>query len=431
MATSFTLPGITAGRIGTILAIARGKRSTRLYRGTTRSASEPAAPSIAIFDYRIAPTNFIGSCHRRMLEALSSDYDFTVFAIEFDNPSPERIHFQRIPVPRRPLALLYVAYHIVAPTCYWLHRLRRRRRFDLVQTVESNLCFGTIAYTHFCHRAYLRVKVPTPARMQVRHHVLKFNHRLRAAVEPWIYQRVDHIVAPSLGLFEELTQEYPMTRDKIRVLYNPVDTERMCRPDDFDRASLRLEAGWTKDDRVLVFVALGHFERKGLPLLLEALRRIPTPGLKLFVVGGQPGAVAAYRAQARRLGLQDRVLFAGHCNDVRPYLWSADAFVFPSHYEAFPLVALEAAAAGLALIATPVHGVREMIRDGENGIVIAANTGSVVEALTRFVSLDRTAVRAMGAQAALDAGRFALDRYPPQWKQFYDQLTKKTDDSMA
>jgi glycosyltransferase involved in cell wall biosynthesis len=382
--------------------------------------------SIAIFDYRVAPTNPIGGCHRQILEALSSDYDFTVFAIEFDNPSPERIDFQRIPVPRRPLALLFIAYHVMAPICYLLHRLRQGRRFDLVQTVESNLSFGRIAYTHFCHRAYLRRERRHSSSRNLRQWLRWLDHRLHAALEPWIYRQVERVVVPSTGTAHELAREYPVTRNKITVIYNPIDTERMCRPDDFDQDLVRHKAGWTKDDRVLVFVALGHFERKGLPVLLKALKRVRNSRLKLFVVGGEQSTIAAHQAQARRLGLQNCVWFTGHRDDVRPYLWSADAFILPSHYETFSLVAAEAAAAGLPVIAPMLHGISEWIRDEKNGLVIMQTTDSVASALKRLWNLDRSILDAMGAEAAADVRRFALDNYAPQWRRLYDATASRT-----
>ena len=70
---------------------------------------------IALFDYKIIPTNPIGSCHRRMLMGLSREHEFVVFAVQFDNPDPDRIRFVRVPVPTRPLALLFIAFHLLAP----------------------------------------------------------------------------------------------------------------------------------------------------------------------------------------------------------------------------------------------------------------------------------------------------------------------------
>jgi glycosyltransferase involved in cell wall biosynthesis len=395
------------------------------------TTAKSAATSIAIFDYRIAPTNPIGGCHRRMLAGLCSEYDFTVFAVEFDNPSPGRIAFQRVPVPSQPQVLLFVAFHLVAPICYWLHRLRHRKRFDLIQAVESNLCFGTVAYSQFCHRSYLKLKSIPFRGWRLRQWFRWLDHRFRAAVEPWIYKRVTHIIVPSKGTAAELAREYPEARGKIRVINNPVDTEGMRRPCNFDGDAVRQSLRFAKDDIILIFVALGHYERKGLPILLDALTQVGDRKLKLLVVGGQAMLVREYTAKARRLGLANRVIFTGNQEDIRPYLWSADAFVLPSHYEAFPLVVLEAAAAGLPLITPLLNGVEELIRDGENGLVITQASESVAAALRHLIGLDRSALKAMGSRAAQDVGRYAADQYAPRWRNFYETLQKSRDGHLA
>lgn len=392
---------------------------------------ERGVKSIAIFDYRVLSTNPVGSCHRRMLAALSSEYDCTVFAVEFDNPSPQRIAFQRIPVPRRPLALLFVTYHLMAPVCYWIYRLRYRRHFDMVQMVESNLSFGTVAYTHFCHRAYLRLRSIPFNCWSVRQWFRWIDHRLRAALEPAIYKRVKHIVVPSQGIASEIAREHPGACGKVRVIYNPVDIEWMRRPAGFDPEVPRREAGWSVDDLVLIFVALGHFERKGLPIILEALRRTAEPRLKLLVVGGERGLVKEYEAWSRRNKLEGRVAFTGHRQDARPYLWSADAFVFPSHYETFSLAAVEAAAASLPVVAPLLYGIEEWLRDGENGLVITQTAESVAAALEQLLDLDQGAVKAMGARAADDVRRFGLGSYALRWCQFYGTLQKNGHDHLA
>ena len=91
------------------------------------------------------------------------------------------------------------------------------------------------------------------------------------------------------------------------------------------------------DDQDLVglFVALGQFERKGLPLLMQALATAGMERVKLIVVGGEADLLARYREQAEKLGIGDRVRFVGMQSDVRPFLWSSDVFVFPSLYETF------------------------------------------------------------------------------------------------
>ncbi len=134
-----------------------------------------------------------------------------------------------------------------------------------------------------------------------------------------------------------------------------------------------------------LFVALGQFERKGLPLLLQALG---TPGMervKLVVVGGEADLIARYGEEAAKHQLGNRVKFAGMQSDVRPYLWSSDVFVFPSLYETFSLVTYEAAASGLPIVVSHLYGVEDLLVDGDNGFLIETSIAGVRQGLERIL----------------------------------------------
>lgn len=375
---------------------------------------------IALFDYRVIPTNPAGSCHRLLLEELCEEHEFTVFAVEFDNPRPDRIAWVRVPVPVRPLALLFVAFHLVAPIRYLLHRLRRRARFDLVQMVESNLSFGDVCYAHFCHRAFLRLPADVTSDAGGMRGVLRrLDHRLHAAGEPRALRRAAEVVAPSAGLQRELASAYPATRGKVTVIANPVDVGQATPAPSVDRAALRAELGLAPDDVAVAFVALGQFERKGLPLLLDALRSIGEPRLRLIVVGGEDDLVRAYRRRASRAGLGDAVVFTGSRPDVRPVLWAADAFSLPSAYETFSLVTYEAAAAGLPLIATNVHGVEDLLVDRENGFLVERSSVAVAAALRAFLGLPLEEREEMGRRARARAADFGVAAFLDGWSKLY------------
>ncbi|MER3523036.1 MAG: hypothetical protein C4326_02970 [Ignavibacteria bacterium] len=374
---------------------------------------------IAIFDYKVIPTNPIGSCHLRMIQGLCGEHEFTVFAVEFENPCPDRVRFVRVPVPTRPLALLFVAYHLVAPVVYFLYRLRTGVRFDLVQMVESNLSFGDVSYAQFCHRAYLRRHWKAAGAKGLRGWLRWLDHWLHALVEPWVFRKVRRIVVPSQGLKRELEEIYPVTRGKITVIPNPVDLARMAPPPGFDREIFRRERGVDPEDVVLLFVALGHFERKGLPLVLEALKQLGEKTAKLWVVGGEADLVVLWQARAREMGLEDQVVFFGMQRDVRHFLWGADGFVFPSVYEVFPLVTLEAAAAGLPLIVTPLYGVEEFMRDGETGLVVERSVEGILIGLRRFLALPFTERVRMGVRARETVAQYGVERFPEAWRRLY------------
>jgi glycosyltransferase involved in cell wall biosynthesis len=382
---------------------------------------------IAIFDYKITRNNPIGSCHLAMLRALAAEHDFTVFAVEFENPRPGKIRFIRVPSPTRPLALLFIVYHVMAPVCYLFYRLRGGPKFDLVQALESNLVFGDLLYSHFCHGMYLKHHWSKSGAKGLRGWFRWLDHQLHAWMESFTYPRARQVVVPSRGLAGELRAEFPYIENKLTVLPNPISLDRLQMPAEFDRRAFRHSLGIEDQDLLGLFVALGQFERKGLPLLLQALG---TPGMeriKLIVVGGEADLIFRYGEEAAKHQLANRVKFAGMQSDVRPYLWSSDLFVFPSLYETFSLVTYEAAASGLPIVVSQLYGVEDLLVDGDNGFLIETSVVGVRRGLERVLDLSAAARYAMGQRARLAAAACSEEHFVDAWRAFYLNLTHQSN----
>ena len=115
------------------------------------------------------------------------------------------------------------------------------------------------------------------------------------------------------------------------------------------------------------------------------------------------------RAYAARLGAARQVLFPGPSRAPEEWYAASDVFVFPSRYEAFSHVTLEAVASGLPVIAHAINGTTELVRDGENGWLVPEGA----EAIREKVELlrDDAARRArMSGAAVASAGRYGWDR---------------------
>ena len=98
-------------------------------------------------------------------------------------------------------------------------------------------------------------------------------------------------------------------------------------------------------------------------------------------------------------------------SDVRPWYAAADALVLPSYREGFPNVVLEAGAMGLASIVTDVNGSREIISDGQNGVIIPAHDEEALYRTMYSWYSDPAAVRVM----AQNAREMVSDRYEQQY----------------
>jgi glycosyltransferase involved in cell wall biosynthesis len=199
-------------------------------------------------------------------------------------------------------------------------------------------------------------------------------------------------------LARELEMAYPgLVRGKIRVLPNPVDVAAFTRPADREE----------KAEFVFAFCALGNFAWKGLGLVLEALAM--GVNAKLVVIGGSAGEISEFRRLAKT-----EVEFVGMQTDIRPYLWEADAFVFPSVYEAFPLVCLQAAAAGLPLIVTRLNGVEELMAGADCGWTVERSAPAILAAMQAAVG-DREATAAKGRAAREQAGQYDEPAFQRRW----------------
>lgn len=373
---------------------------------------------VAIVDYAVTEQSPPGSCHLRIVEALRGEIDFTVFATEFDNPAPTRIEWVRVFSVIRPLAARFLSFFAIST--FALAR-RRNAPVDLVQGIESCTYRQDISYVHFCHRAFLRHhwRQARPTGLRRLSHYL--NHRVRSAAERRAVRRASIVVVPSEALARELQAEHAVDMDRVRVIPNPVALDRFNRPGDFPREKLRSTLRVSPNDMLVVFVALGHYERKGLPELLSALTMTPAT-VRLVVVGGKDDLVRAYRNRSTRLGLTDRVEFVGDQTDVRPFLWAADVYAAPSAYEVFPLATLQAAAAGLPLVVTPLAAVASFFADGRNGIAIDRDVADIARALGRLAESEPAWRLELGAEARRAAAGFDVPRFAERWRDLYREL---------
>ena len=172
-------------------------------------------------------------------------------------------------------------------------------------------------------------------------------------------------------------------------------------------------------------VAVGRLEwQKGFDLLLDAMPEIISrvPDAKLTIFGDGPKRDELER-QVQRLGLTDRVQLPG--SSARPGAWmqDADVLVFPSRFEGFPNVVAEATVSGLPVVAFDcAYGPREIIRDGENGILVAPeDTPALANAVAGLLT-DKDSLAKMRQSAVENRYWLQPSRVLSDWDQVIDQI---------
>ena len=185
----------------------------------------------------------------------------------------------------------------------------------------------------------------------------------------WLVRHaVDGVVAVSDFVRQGLL-EAGIPSEKISVVHNGIDLDRFFAGQEEQRRQARQELGFSPED--LVIGAAGALnEGKGLFVLIKAagLLKDALPQAKILLVGEGPGR-AALEEEAGSLGV--KAVFTGRRLDMERMYPAMDIFAFPSICrETFGMVAIEAMASGLPVIASSVGGVPEVVKDGENGLLV-------------------------------------------------------------
>ncbi len=200
-----------------------------------------------------------------------------------------------------------------------------------------------------------------------------------------------------IGLTKDLLRhirEQGVAEDRSLIVHTYADFED-AKP--ADRASLD-----TPQDAPVALALARLHEKKGLDTLLDATKK--TPGLYVWIAGDGP-LDGALKAQAQALGITDRVRFLGWRNDRGALLAACDLVAFPSRYEPFGTVTVDAWAAGRPLVAADAVGPAAYVENGVSGLLIPKNDDeALAEAMQKVIEGTTLAAQLVaGGRAAYEA----------------------------
>lgn len=300
-------------------------------------------------------------------------------------------------------------------TNYWLSawagmELQKTSGIQLVHTYHS---LGAVKYQSLA-------EIPQVA-----------NTRLR--IEREILERANCVVATS-PQEQEALRSLVSTHGQIEVIPCGTDTANFrLTSKTHARAKLKL------DSREKIILYVGRFdERKGIETLVRAfalLKSYDLQNLKLIIVGGSsenmPDSVERNRIEniVGELGLRDSTFFAGRIgHDTLPlYYTAADVCVIPSYYEPFGLVAIEAMACGVPVVASNVGGLQFTIIPEQTGLLVEPKDIAAFANGIHRVLLDELWVRKMRKQASASVNqRFSWTEVTVQLSELYRHVLARS-----
>lgn len=249
-----------------------------------------------------------------------------------------------------------------------IRRIETLCRQELYQVVHSHNVRANVHARIGAVRAGVPVRVSTIHNSVFAYDVSPPMQRLYAAAESRTAGWATKIIAVSDGISADLIHRYRINPEKVRVIPNGIDPERLQpgRPPGAMREELGLGSS------VPLILQVGRLtSQKGYDLLIQAMPSVRRrhPDVRLLCVGEGPDR-AQLEALAAAHGVSDCVHFAGHREDVPDWLAAVDLVALASRSEGMPYTLLEAMGIGKAVVATRIGGIVDVVKDKTTGVLV-------------------------------------------------------------
>ncbi len=243
-------------------------------------------------------------------------------------------------------------------------------------------------------------------------------------VEWWLTYEAWKVIVCSKYMEDELRRVFQVPKDKIVVIPNGVQPENFV----VKELDPEFRNHYADPKEKIVFFVGRLVQEKGVQVLLEAIPKVLHyyPHTK-FIIAGKGPSEFALRNRVRELGLEARVYFTGYIDeDIRNKLYScADVAVFPSLYEPFGIVALEAMAAKTPIVVSDTGGLGEIVDHEVNGLKVYAGSASSLADNILHVLCDTSFAKKIEAKALRDVREiYNWSRIAGRTTEIYNEVLK-------
>lgn len=364
---------------------------------------------------------------RHLIQALRDRVSFTVVATSTTPALPAEAVIEEVPVRRifvdvtRRSSMVSAAFRLLRIL------VRLRRQCDIIHLHGfSRKSLLVIAFAK-CFRKKLILKLTSAG------HDDPLSVQARDRIAFRCYSKADLFIGVSPRL-EALYRASGLPPESFRLIPNGIHLNQFRPPTPTERVALRRELGLPDGLALILFV--GFFSHEKRPqALFEAWTHLQHDGLPktglLFVGAGRgpyyeidPQLPREIQAWAKRLSLQQRVIFVERTHEVEKYYGAADVFALPSLREGLPNALLEAMASALPCVASRLPGITDtVIEDGANGLLVPPGAvGALAEALRRVLQ-EPSWARRMGRRARQTIEeRYGIHEVAAQYLRAYQQV---------
>jgi glycosyltransferase involved in cell wall biosynthesis len=235
----------------------------------------------------------------------------------------------------------------------------------------------------------------------------------------------DRVIAISNEIKEVFKRDLKVSKDRIRLIYHGIETEKFRPPYLVERLKAREIFGLVPESKVVCLIARLNSVVKGHDVLIRAISILRSQGIEVIALCAGKGygdEEDVIRAQASEANVSDLVHLLG-VTDARQVLWSSDVLVLPSRREGFGLVIAEAMFCGVVSVRTPAAGAFDQIEDGINGYIVPFDDPEAL-ALRLKQLLEDDELRAKMSVVALESAqrKFTASRMAKDTISVYEEV---------
>ncbi|MBT8351244.1 MAG: glycosyltransferase family 4 protein [Deltaproteobacteria bacterium] len=305
-----------------------------------------------------------------------------IICLKYVEPLSPQINISRVRPVKFPQFLRHLTYSI-------LHYLKVRK-----METDINFCVGNTFYmdiyqphggSHFAwsEKELLRYDPRVRSLMKLVRRA-NFKNMVQRVMEWWIFNVTKpEVIAISKMVEQDIISWFNYPSGRIHLIPNGIDTKRFSVDNKVYSSEIRTKYGINEAAFVFVFVATINLKLKGFDILVKACTHLKDLPFKVLIAGH---STSWAKNMVKKVGLEDRFIFAGKVDNMEKVYASCNCLVHPSYYDACSLVVIEALASGIRVITTTANGACMFI-NGDNGDVISPRDAKgLSEAMRRAYS---------------------------------------------
>jgi UDP-glucose:(heptosyl)LPS alpha-1,3-glucosyltransferase len=241
-------------------------------------------------------------------------------------------------------------------------------------------------------------------------------HPIYLYLEKICFKRAIKIIAISQMVKDNIINSYEIEPDKISVIYNGIELKEINYKKSINK--LTQEFSLNKDCRIILYVGSGY-KRKGVEEFLQIISKIDNVhNIKAFVIGKEKN-MSYYQNMAKELNINKQVFFTGPREDVDDFYTISDIFLFPTHYEPFGSVILEAMNHKNVVFTTKQCGASELLNS--NFVMQSPKDLSVIKKINNLLE-NNDMLEMIKGQNRLKSKQFSIEKNTEETLKVIDEI---------